>query len=158
GFLPAIRSTRRDLSDSLAHAGRAQVGGRNPVQLMLVGVQVALAVTLLSGAGLLLRSFQELGRVSPGFDASHVLTFHISTSWAETNDYKGSAQRLWRLLDALRAIPGVESAASTMSLPGTAAQYQIELRAKEGRAETEPKIMAESRAAEGGYFATMRIP
>jgi putative ABC transport system permease protein len=158
GALPAIRGTRRDLAGSLALAGRSQVGGRNPVQFVLVGVQVALAVTLLAGAGLLLRSFQELGRVSPGFDPSRVLTFHISTSWAETNDYKGSAQRLQRLLDALRSLPGIEAAASSVSLPGVASAYQIELRSLEGRAETEPKMLAQSRFVTAGYFATMHIP
>jgi putative ABC transport system permease protein len=158
GILPAIRGTRRDLAGSLALAGRSQVSGRNGVQFVLVGVQVALAVTLLAGAGLLLRSFQELGRVSPGFDPSHVLAFHISTSWAETNDYKGSAQRVQRLLDALRSVPGVESAASSLFLPSVAAAYQVELRPLEGRAETEPKMLAQSRAVTGSYFATMHIP
>jgi putative ABC transport system permease protein len=158
GILPAIRGTRRDLAGSLALAGRSQVAGRNPVQFVLVGVQVALAVTLLAGAGLLLRSFQELGRVSPGFDPSHVLTLHISTSWAETSDYKVSAQRLQRLLEALRSVPGVESAATSLSLPGAASAYQIELRSLEGRADTEPKMLAQSRAVTGSYFATLRIP
>jgi putative ABC transport system permease protein len=158
GILPAVRGTRRDLAGSLALAGRSQVAGRNPVQFVLVGIQVALAVTLLAGAGLLLRSFQELGRVSPGFDPSRVLTFHISTSWAETSDFKGSAQRLKLLLDALRSLPGVEAAATSLSLPGTASAYQIELRSLEGRAETEPKMLAQSRAVTGGYFATLHIP
>ena len=72
---------------------------------MLVGMQIALAVTLLAGAGLLVRSFQALARVSPGFDPEHVLTFHISTSWAETNDYKVVNQRMDRLLEGLRAVP-----------------------------------------------------
>ena len=67
GLFPALRGTRRNISVSLAQANRTQVSGRNPLQWMLVGVQVALAVMLLSGAGLLLRSFQALGRVSPGF-------------------------------------------------------------------------------------------
>ncbi len=158
GILPAIRSTRRDLAGSLAQAGRAQVGGRNPVQFVLIGVQVALAVTLLAGAGLLLRSLQELGHVSPGFDPSRVLTFHISTSWAETNDFKGSAQRLERLLDALRSLPGVEAAASSLFLPGVASTYQVELRSLEGRPETEPKMLAQSRPVTAGYFTTMHIP
>lgn len=158
GILPAIRGARRNPAGSLALAGRSQAAGRNPVQFVLVGVQVALAVTLLAGAGLLLRSFRELGRVSPGFDPSHVLTFHISASWAETNDYKGAAQRVQRLLDALRSLPGVETAATSLSLPGAASAYQIELRSLEGRADTEPKMVTESRAVSGGYFATLRIP
>jgi hypothetical protein len=60
GLLPAIRGTRRNLAGSLAQAGRSQVGGRNSLQFVLVAVQVSLAVTLLAGAGLLLRSFQAL--------------------------------------------------------------------------------------------------
>ena len=92
----------------LAQGGRGQVSGRNPLQWLLVGSQVALAVLLLAGAGLLLRSFRELGRVSPGFDSAHVLTFHISGSWNETADYPGLIQRIDRTLDFLRALPGVQ--------------------------------------------------
>ena len=156
GLFPAIRATRRSLSSSMMHGGRAVVSSRNPVQLLLVGVQVALAVTLLSGAGLLLRSFRELGRVSPGFDSSHVLTLHISTSWAET----GPAMKPWtdRMLEFLSAVPGVESAATSMSLPGVRFGYQTELKVAEGRAETEPKILVDSLYVSPAYFATMRIP
>ncbi|MGA3238739.1 MAG: ABC transporter permease [Bryobacteraceae bacterium] len=158
GIFPAIRATRRNLAGSLAQAGRSQVSSRNPVQFTLVGVQVALAVMLLAGAGLLLRSFQELGRVSPGFDAEHVLTFHMNSSWAETGDQKGARQRLERVLDSLRSMPGVTAAAASMSLPGLPDQYQMELNTVEGRAETEPKMLAQSRAVSPTYFATMRIP
>ena len=131
---------------------------RNPAQFALVGVQVALAVTLLAGAGLLLRSFQELGRVSPGFDPERVLTFHISTSWGETADQKGSKQRVAGILDALRSVPGVEAAATSIELPGVPNQYQIELKPPEARAETEPKLLAQGRWVTPEYFATMRIP
>ncbi len=95
GIFPVIRATRRNLAGSLAQAGRSQVSSRNPVQFTLVGVQVALAVMLLAGAGLLLRSFQALGRVSPGFDAEHVLTFHMSSTLGETGDQK-DADKSWR--------------------------------------------------------------
>jgi len=88
GLFPAIRGTRSSLAGSLAQTSRSQVSGRNPVQWLLVGVQVALAVTLLAGAGLLLRSFQELGRVSRGFDSSHILTFQLSMNYGETGDLK----------------------------------------------------------------------
>ena len=74
GLFPAIRSTRRNLPASLAHAGRLQVSGRHPLQLALVGAQVAFAVTLLTGAGLLLRSFQELAglyKLLVSFGVSH---------------------------------------------------------------------------------------
>jgi putative ABC transport system permease protein len=158
GIYPAIRGTRRGLAGSLAAAGRSQVSRRNPLQFVLVGVQVAFAVTLLAGAGLLLRSFQELGRVSPGFEPERVLTFHLSTTWGETADQNAGKQLVTRILDALRTTPGVETAATGYNLPGVPEQYQIEVKTVEGRAETEPKMLAQGRWVTAGYFATLRIP
>jgi putative ABC transport system permease protein len=156
GLIPAIQATRRSLTSSLAHGGRALVSSKNPVQWLLVGVQVALAVTLLSGAGLLLRSFRELGRVSPGFESSHVLTLHISTNWAEAGP--AMRPRRDRLLELFSSVPGVESAATSMALPGVPFGFQAELTVAEGRAETDPKILAAGRFITSGYFATMQIP
>ena len=127
------------------------------MHLTLVGVQVALAVTLLAGAGLLLRSLRELGRVTPGFDPNHVLTLQISSTWAEAGG-KDAKQRTDRILDLLRSVPGVEAASISMTLPGVSAQYQSELKLAEGRAETDPKIIAETRYVSPGYFATVRMP
>ena len=158
GTIPALRSTRRGLSQSLAQAGRSTVSGRHPLQLALVAAQVALAVTLLAGAGLFLRSFQELGRVYPGFDPSHVLTLHVSTSWAETGNPAASKQRMDRILDGLETLPGVETAASTAFLPGLPNEYQMEMDTVPGRAESEPRIHAYARFVTPSYFATMSIP
>jgi putative ABC transport system permease protein len=124
GLFPATHGTRRGLARSLAETGRIQVSSRNRIQWTLVGLQVTLAVTLLIGAGLLLRSFQEISRVSPGFDASHVLTFQISGSWGETAEMKQLTQRIDRTLDGLRSLPGVEAAATSGMLPGIATLYQ----------------------------------
>jgi predicted permease len=158
GLFPAVRGTRRTLAGSLAQAGRTQVSGRNPLQWLLVSVQVALAVTLLVGAGLLLRTFQALGRVSPGFDADHVLTFRISANWGETADQKGLSQRVNRDLDAMRSIPGVEGAATSLALPGVPFGNSGELKVTEGQADPNHKIVAMSRFVSVGYFATMHIP
>jgi putative ABC transport system permease protein len=158
GLFPAIRGTRKSLSGSLLHANRTQVSSRNRVQLALVGVQVALAVTLLAGAGLMFRSFQELGRVSPGFTVSHVLTFQISSNWGETSDWKAAQHRVGRILDSLRAVPGIEAATISPTLPGLRTQYGSELKILEGRAESEPKVIAENRFVPPSYFATMKIP
>src|SRR5713101_5916831 len=158
GLVPAIRGTRRSLSASLAESSRSQVSGRNPLQWLLVGIQVALAVTLLAGAGLLLRSFQQLGRVNPGFDAAHILTFQLSMNWGETGDLKKLRQFTDRILETLRATPGVAAAAISVGAPGTPFRYQTELKLTEGRADTEPKIVAENRFVSASYFATMRIP
>ncbi|HEV2348761.1 MAG TPA: ABC transporter permease [Terriglobia bacterium] len=157
-LLPALRATRHNLSGSLAQAGRTQVSARNPLQWLLVGIQVMLAVTLLAGAGLLLRSFQELGRVSPGFETAHVLTLHISAGWGETGDMKGLTQRIYKDLDYLDAVPGVEAAATSANLPGVPTQLQTELKLSEGQADLEHPIVAESRFVSPSYFATMRIP
>ena len=157
GLFPALRGTRRGLAHSLASGGRTQASTRNPVQWVLVGVQVTLAVTLLIGAGLLLRSFQELARVYPGFDPSHVLTFQISGSWGETTDMKGVVQRVDRTLDGLRAIPGVEAASTSGMLPGVPAQYQLEFKI-DNKLEPGHPILADSRYVSAGYFAATRIP
>jgi putative ABC transport system permease protein len=158
GLFPAIRATRTNISGSLAQGSRTQVSRRHPLQWLLVGVQVALAVTLLSGAGLLLRSFQALGHVSPGFEAGHVLTLHISASWGETADMKGLTQRIDRTIDSLRSLPGVEAVATSAVLPGVPSQYQTEIKLSEGQIDPQRKIVAESRWVSSGYFATLQIP
>lgn len=157
GLLPALRGTRKQLAHSLAQTSRTQVATRNPVQWVLVGVQVMLAVTLLTGAGLLLRSLKELGRVSPGFEAAHVLTFQITGSWGETTDMAKVLQRIDRTLDGLRQLPGVESTATAAMLPGIPALYQMEYKI-DGKVDENRKILADSRYVSVGYFGTMRIP
>lgn len=158
GLFPALRGTRRGIAGDLAHASRTQVSTRNPLQWLLVGVQVALAAVLLVGAGLLLRSFQELGRVSPGFDPSHVLTLHITGNWGETADMKALTRRIDTTLEQLRAVPGVRAAATSATLPGIVSDSRTELKIAEGRAETEGKIFGDSRFVSNGYFETMKIP
>jgi putative ABC transport system permease protein len=158
GLFPAMRATRGSIAGELARASRTQVSGQNPMQSLLAGIQVALAVILLIGAGLLLRSFQELGRVAPGFDPSHVLTLRISGNWGETVDMKKLRQRINRTLEQLRSLPGVRAAATAGALPGIAGDSTTEVKLTEGRAETEGKVVADSRFVSNGYFATMQIP
>ncbi|HEY6445735.1 MAG TPA: ABC transporter permease, partial [Acidobacteriaceae bacterium] len=159
GLYPALRATRGDLARSLAQSGRTQISARGGLQWLLVGAQVAFAVTLLVGAGLLLRSFQAIGRVFPGFDASHVLTLQISAGWGETADMKRLTQRIHHDLDALRSIPGVEGAAAGgWSLPGVPGQAQIELSLVEGEQDESHKIIATTHVVSSGYFHTLGIP
>jgi len=157
GLVPALRGTRRELAQSLAQNSRTQVSTRNPVQWFLLGVQVTLAVTLLSGAGLLLRSMEQLSRVSPGFEAGHVLKFQITGSWGETSDLKTLAHRIDRTLDGLRSTPGVEAAAIAELLPGVPEKYQIEFQI-DGHSNGDHKLLAESRPVSSGYFDVMQIP
>jgi predicted permease len=158
GLYPALRSTRRDLASVLAQGGHTQISTRDSLQWLLVGAQVAFAVTLLVGAGLLLRSFEELGRVSPGFDPSHVLTLQISGGWGETADMKRLTQRIDSTLDRLRAVPGVEAAATAAALPGVPGQEQLEFIRSEGEKDDRQKIFAVTRFVSSGYTAALRIP
>jgi putative ABC transport system permease protein len=152
GLIPAIRGTRRNISV----ASRSQVSVKNPVQWVLVGAQVALAVMLLLGSGLMLRSFQQLGRVSTGFETSHILTFRISGNWGETTNYKALIQRMDRTLDTIRSTPGVVSAATAALLPGIPAESQMDIKLSDTAHEGE--LHVQSRPVSNGYFATMKIP
>ena len=122
-----------------------------------VGMQIALTVNLLIGAGLLLRSFQQLARVDPGFEPGHVLTFQVSGSWGETSEMKNVIRRIDRTLESLRTLPGVEAASTAAMLPGVPSQCQTEFKI-DGKLETGHPILADSRYVSAGYFDAMRIP
>ena len=161
GLLPAFTATRGDMRVALAAAGRSQTSGHTRTRWGLVGMQVALAVTLLSGAGLLVRSFQELGRVTPGFEPSRILAMNISLSWAEADadDPRPHLQWTQRILDGLRAVPGVETVAIAQALPGDPSGRQTELELVEGgRGEGAAEIIADNQFVSASYFNTLHIP
>ena len=93
GLFPALQASSTALAGSISRGGRTQVSSVRPAQSMLVAIQVALAVCLLFGAGLLLRSFQALSEVSPGFDAAHVLAFRLTGGYGETVGSSGAQER-----------------------------------------------------------------
>jgi putative ABC transport system permease protein len=157
GLVPALIASRRSISSTLASRSRTQVSARASLQWTLVGVQVALAVTLLVGAGLLLRSFQALGRVSPGFDPNHVLTLRISGNYGETSDQQKMSQRMKNTVDALAAVPGVESAAITATVPGAGRGFPMEIKVTDAAVSPDRKITADEKVVYGAYFETMRI-
>jgi len=157
GIVPALRS-----ASGGARGGRTQVSARHSLQWSFVGVQVALSVMLLCGAGLLLRSFQELGRVDPGFVPDNVLTFRVSGGYGD-NTRNEMASEIERILDELRILPGVEAAATSSPVPGVlndrsgfefgAADYELADEADAGR-----RMHSEFRVVSSSYFPTMRIP
>jgi putative ABC transport system permease protein len=157
GVLPALRAAQygRRVPDT---SGRTQVSTRHPLQWTLVGAQVALSVTLLAAAGLLLRSFHELSRVDPGFAPERILTFRMSASWAETSDLKGLAERFERTLETLRALPGVDAAATSLLPPGTPAPRETAFELVEARGNRDLSIVADDRGVSPDYFATLGIP
>jgi predicted permease len=151
---PAVQAARRDPGDALARGGRAQIGGRHRLQLALVGAQVTLAIVLLVGAGLLIRSFMRMQEVSPGFDARHVLTFRMSAQWSER--IEAVVQRQARTMKRLKEIPGVQTAAFSQVRPAGAdfppGEFQIV-----GR-DAREKTFSTGRSVSAGYFRTLHIP
>ncbi|HJR69423.1 MAG TPA: ABC transporter permease, partial [Gammaproteobacteria bacterium] len=160
GLAPAIQNARATNARTVLEMGRAQVSRRHSLHWTFVGVQVALSVALLAGAGLLVRSFQELSRVDTGFDPTNVLTFKITGSFAESFDTR--IQGVERMLEELAALPGVEGTAASSPVPGVlddGSGFQFgatEWRVPGGDPELRP--IAEQRVVSPSYFATMAIP
>jgi len=115
---------------------------------------VALAILLLTGAGLLVRSFVRLQHSPLGLDPANVLTFRMSASWSEPA--AAVVGRQARTVARLEAIPGVEAAAVSQTMPAAVnfppGQFGIV-----GR-DTTPKLFAHGRMVSGGYFGALRIP
>ena len=158
GLMPVIRTARNGLASTAQDAGRTQVSTRSAIQWLLVGTQVALSVTMLAGAGLLVRSLHELSRVDPGFEPARVLSFRVSGNYAEFGDYARLLKRVDTALEELRALPGVEAAATTFSAPGVPTGFQVEFEIVEGRGNQGARMVAESRVVSPEYFETLRIP
>jgi predicted permease len=119
GLIPALQLRRSDVHESLKEGGRGAVGERHSLAWRrgLVVATMAVALTLLAGAGLLIRSFSRLVAVDPGFRPDHLLTFAVSLPTAKyPNDTVRSAV-LQRLADAVAAAPGVVAAGGTSVLP-----------------------------------------
>ena len=116
---PAVRALRVDLTDSLKDGaqGASSGGGRQRFRHALVIVEMALAVVLLVGAGLMLRSLWALQRVQLGFDPSQVLTMRLSLPQASYQTPEQVVDFYNRLLDRVRAIPGVRVAGAVRALP-----------------------------------------
>ncbi|MPY86339.1 MAG: FtsX-like permease family protein [Luteitalea sp.] len=154
-LVPAWRATRREVAERLAHGGRAQIGGHQRFQRGLVAAQVMLAIVLLVGAGLLVRSFLHLQQISPGFDPDHVLTFRVSAGWGEPSE--SVANRQYRTLERLREIPGVTSAALSAFVPGGSDFIPPQELEVVGR-DTGEQDFAVRLNVSADYFKTLRIP
>jgi len=160
GVVPALQSNRRDLHETLkgdAHgsAERSRVRARN----LLIVAETAIGVIVLVGAGLLLRSFLELGRVPLGFQPDGILTFratlpasHYDTTAKRTAFYR-------QVTEKLRALPGVQSVAGVSILPLSMASRSTGI-SIEGEPPPAPGQvrLVDFRTVSPGYFSTMGIP
>jgi putative ABC transport system permease protein len=115
--LPAIQTAGRDIHGALKEGSRTSLTRRHQrVRRFLVVSEVALAVVVLVGAGLLVRSFERMNAVDPGFDAEGVLTFRIATDWSAMQVYE-RAGFYGELVETLAALPGVTAAGAGSILP-----------------------------------------
>ncbi|HJR58654.1 MAG TPA: ABC transporter permease [Vicinamibacterales bacterium] len=119
GLIPALQSSKSDLTTTLKEsAGRSGTGFRqNKVRSVLVVVEVALALVLLIGSALLIRTAVALGRVDPGFDTHNVLTLKMSLKGAQYEKAEAVEQVVRNGAEQLRSIPGVEIASATCCVP-----------------------------------------
>ena len=119
GLLPAWRSARTDLSSTIKEsAGRSGSGFRqNKARTAVVVSEVALAVVLLAGAGLLIRTAIASYAVDPGFDTTHVLTMRMSLSGGKYNTSAAIEQLVRQATERIDALPGVELASATCCIP-----------------------------------------
>jgi predicted permease len=126
GLIPAIRASRTDLTITLKE-GDTRLGGavrRNRVRWTLVAAEVALAVVLLVGSALMMRTYVALRAVKPGFDASGVLTMDMSLDGPRFQKTAAVAELMRNGTKAVESLAGVEAAATTSSLPLEPGYYQ----------------------------------
>ena len=159
GGLPLLQARGRDLTVALKEGGRGGSAGRETHRLRsaLVAGQVALAVVLLVGGGLLVRSFQELRDVDPGFTTEGVLAFDVALPSAGYDD--ASAERFWQRLDeTLATLPGVRSVGSADYIPLSPEQSENVTVAEDFQPEPGalPEVVRTSLVGPG-YFETMGI-
>jgi putative ABC transport system permease protein len=116
GLVPAIQAGEVDVHETLKETGRGTTG-RQWLRNSLVVVEVATTLVLLIGAGLMIRSFYQLQKVNPGFSHEHLTSFSVSLPEKKYTTEEQNASFYNRLLENIRALPGVETAAAASGLP-----------------------------------------
>jgi predicted permease len=114
GLAPALKTSRVNLQEILKESGRGSSGARHRMQGVFVAVEVAMALVLLVGAGLMVRSLAALWRVDPGFNPSHAITFSLSMPADSKTSSAETRARLRRFDDKMRNIPGVQAVSVTL--------------------------------------------
>lgn len=162
GLAPALHASRPNLTGMLKEGGRGGSPGRahSGFHNILVTVEVAVAVVLMAGASLMIRSFQRLENVNPGFDSNNLLAVRIVTPMSPGRSPDNRDASFFRsLLERLNALPGVERAGLISELPlsGQANDTSFTI---EGRPAVKPseRPNADDRRASAGYFEAMHIP
>jgi putative ABC transport system permease protein len=160
GLVPALSSSRLDLNDVLKEGGRSGTGGvlKQRVRSLLVVSEIALALMLLIGAGLLIKGFWRLRSVDPGFKTDNLLTMRIELPESRYKEIPRQTQFRQTVLERLNSLPGVQAAmVSELPLSGDQLTHNFII---DGRPPleigTEPEL--NTRSVAGDYFRTMNIP
>lgn len=155
GIVPALQASRENLRSGMQGTSHRVAGGRHAARRVLVVVEVALALVLLIGAGLLLHSVTRLFSTDPGFDASHVLSMQVQASGGQFLSTEARARFFEEALARIRELPGVVSAAFTSQLPlsGDSDEYGVQFTSDNG----DTGNSAFRYAVTPNYFKTMHI-
>ena len=158
GVIPARQAGRSDPQGNLHHGSPRIGGGHRRIRSALVVAEVALALVLLVGSGLLLRSLERLFAVEQGFDSSGLLTMQVQTAGYRFNDDAVTYRFFEDVIEAVRQVPGVTAAALTSQLPlsGDLDEYGVHFEATPTQAAQ--TYSAFRYAVSPGYIEAMRIP
>jgi len=160
GLAPAVQSSQSRLTEALKDGGRASTGGilRRKVLSSLVVVELALALILLVGAGLMIRSFQSLSKVAPGFNPKDVVAVGIGVATVKYPDTESQARLHGKLLARIETLPGVISAGgiSRLSLTGNSSWTTFSIQGRPYDPATAP--IADYRTVTPNLFPTLQIP
>jgi putative ABC transport system permease protein len=159
GLFPALTAARSDLSEGMQGASRRTVGASRRARSTLVVAEMALAVLVLAGSGLLLQSMRRLLDVRPGFDPRGVLSLQVQVVGQRFAQDTVVWRYFDRVLAAVRALPGVDDAALTSQLPlsGDFDAFGIHSE-RHPRANSQEDPSAHRYAITPGFLETMRIP
>jgi len=152
GLAPALQASRANLTEGLKEGDRGSSGGRQRLRSVLVVGEVALTLTLLVGAGLLIQSFRRVLQVDPGFNARNLLTMQVSVI---NPDGQQVANFFEQLQQKVRSLPGVKSVAVSNGLPFRTANYPGFF--IEGRTDPDNKGAGLRYTVSPDYFQTMGI-
>ena len=169
GLAPAWHIARTDLRETLNEAGRgtSAAGGSRRLRAVLVVSELALAVLLLVGAGLLIRSFSRLLEVSPGFQTQHLVTLELSLPEKTYPDGAPVQNFFAQLMTRVKAVPGIQSAGAVSQMPLSDNYTSGSVFFEDTSIPDAPRAQAlgnlpyqeiDQRAATPGYFPAMQIP
>jgi predicted permease len=157
GLVPALRATRVDLAGALKESSRSVTGSRSILSKGLLVLQVAMSLVLLVGAGLFLRTLNNLKSVDVGFDSTNLLMFNVNPS-VNRYDAARSAQIFRQVLERMSALPGVKASALTRTtlLSGSTSTSSMWKQGQTSQTAAEENMFMMD--VSPTFFATMGIP